>query len=170
MFFSMVREQRELAPEGRHVVARGASAWLIAANDSVAPEATSKHLGERCRPSGAMAVRSALFQGLAPLATTCRSSGAFRTDREFEICQTGNIRADTQGLSTSAGRGKARETSSGRRMRAARSSDHQDLVAQMKGNPFENVAIAMIVGAKTPTVVRSDLNRVDDRHDRTVEE
>lgn len=53
---------------------------------------------------------------------------------------------------------------------AARSSDHQDLVAQMKGNPFENVAVAMIVGAKTPTVIGSELNRVDDRHDWTVEE
>jgi hypothetical protein len=55
-------------------------------------------------------------------------------------------------------------------MRAARSSDHQDLVAQMKGDPFENVAIAMIVGAKTPTVVGSELHRVDDRHGRTIEE
>lgn len=54
-------------------------------------------------------------------------------------------------------------------MRAAGRSDHQDLVAQMKGNPFENVAIAMIVGAKTPTVVRSELNCVDDRHGWTVE-
>ena len=40
----------------------------------------------------------------------------------------------------------------------------------MKGNPFENVAIAMIVGAKAPTVMGSGLNRVDDRHGRTVEE
>jgi hypothetical protein len=40
----------------------------------------------------------------------------------------------------------------------------------MKGDPFENVAIAMIVGAKAPTVVGSELNRIDDRHDRTVEE
>ena len=55
-------------------------------------------------------------------------------------------------------------------MRAARSSDHQDLVTQMKGNPFENVAIAMIVGAKAPTVMSSRLNRIDDRNCRTVEE
>lgn len=55
-------------------------------------------------------------------------------------------------------------------MRIARASDHQDLVTQMKGNPFENVAIAMIVGAKAPTVVRSELNRVDDRDGWTVEE
>ena len=58
----------------------------------------------------------------------------------------------------------------GGRMRAARSSDHQDLVTQMKGNPFENVAIAMSVGAKAPTVVGSELHRIDDRHGRTVEE
>ena len=75
-----------------------------------------------------------------------------------------------QGISTDAGRREAREESSRRRMRAARSSDHQDLVTQMKGNPFENVAIAMIVGTKAPTVIGNELNRVDDRHDRTVEE
>jgi hypothetical protein len=40
----------------------------------------------------------------------------------------------------------------------------------MKGDPFENVAIAMSVGAKTPTVVGSELHRIDDRHGRTVEE
>ena len=40
----------------------------------------------------------------------------------------------------------------------------------MKGNPFENVAIAMIVGAKTPTAMGSELNRIDDRNCRTVEE
>lgn len=40
----------------------------------------------------------------------------------------------------------------------------------MKGNPFENVTIAMIVGAKAPTIIGNELNRVDDRHDRTVEE
>jgi hypothetical protein len=40
----------------------------------------------------------------------------------------------------------------------------------MKGNPFENMAIAMIVGAKTPTVMGSGLNCVDDGHDRSVEE
>ncbi len=37
-------------------------------------------------------------------------------------------------------------------MRAARRSDHPDLVTQMK-EPFENVAIAMIVGTQTPSVV-----------------
>ena len=54
-------------------------------------------------------------------------------------------------------------------MRAARRSDHQDLVTQMKGNPFENVAIAMIVGAKAPTVVSRELNRVSNGRDRSVE-
>lgn len=54
--------------------------------------------------------------------------------------------------------------------RAAGRSDHQDLVAQMKGNPFENVAAAMIVGAETPAVLGGGLHCVDDRNGGTVEE
>jgi hypothetical protein len=39
----------------------------------------------------------------------------------------------------------------------------------MKGNPCEDVTIAMIVDAQAPTVVGRELNRIDDGRDRAVE-
>lgn len=40
----------------------------------------------------------------------------------------------------------------------------------MKGDPFENVAAAMVVGAEAPAVVGGGRHCVDDRDGRTVEE
>ena len=53
--------------------------------------------------------------------------------------------------------------------RAAGRSDHQDLVAQMKGNPFENVAAPMVVRAETPAALNGEWHGIDNRNARTVE-
>ena len=54
--------------------------------------------------------------------------------------------------------------------RARGRSDHQDLVTQMKGNPFENVAAAMVMRTNKPTIMCGRLDHRDDCDDRTIEQ
>ena len=73
-------------PEGRQDVARGASPWLPQEGSPKPRRGDRNGSSDTCRPSGACGSIGGVFQGLTPLATSCRRYAAEEAFRHLAAC------------------------------------------------------------------------------------